>query len=251
MKRARAEETPTPTRAAGWIGRLLPAGIVVVGLVLGYAFGLHEYLSLEFLAQSREALAAQVAAHPILAPAAFFVAYTLAVAFSFPAASVLSIFGGFLFGWVLGSLLVAFAATIGASAIFLVARSAFGDALRRRVGARAQQFAKGLEDNAFSYLLILRLAPVFPFFVVNIAPALFDVRLRSFVAATFIGILPGVFAYTYLGQGLDGVLERAAQADQAPSLGDIVTLNITLAFAALALVAALPLVIRHLRGRAH
>ena len=236
-------------RRAAWL-RMLPVAILLAGLVLGYAMGWHRFLTLDYLAESRSQLLAWRDANPVLAPAAFALAYTLAVAFSFPAASVLTIFGGFLFGWLTASVLVAFAATLGATILFLVARTAFGGFLRDRVGGRAARLAEGFERNAFSYLLALRLAPVFPFFVVNIAPALFDVPLRTYVAATFLGILPGVAAYSWLGQGAGSVLAAADEAGRSPSLSDLVTGDITIAFAALALVALVPPVVRSLRTRA-
>jgi len=145
---------------------------------------------------------------------------------------------------------VAFAATTGAALLFFAARSAFGDFLKEKVGGRVKSLADGFERDAFSYLLILRLAPVFPFFVMNIAPALFNVPLRTYVAATFLGILPGTFAYAYLGQGVESVLIAAQEAGTEPSVGDLVTTEITLAFAALAFVAVMPTIIKKLRNRA-
>lgn len=229
--------------------RFLPAAIVLAGLAIGYALGWHRYLSLEFLAASGDGLKAWVAASPVLAPLAFFLVYVAAVALSFPAATVLTVFAGFLFGWLFAGILVAFAATAGATLLFLAARSAFGDILRKRVSGRAAKLAKGFEEDAFGYLLVLRLAPIFPFFVVNIAPALFDVRLRTYVAATFIGILPGTFAYSWLGQGVDSVLVAAAASGREASLRDLVTPEITIAFLLLALVVAVSTVVRHVRKR--
>ena len=234
-------------RSTYW--RYLPLLIIAAGLAFSYAMGWQRYLSLTFLAESSDALKAVVAGNPVLAPVAFFVAYALAVAFSIPAASVLTIFAGFLFGWLMAGIIVAFAATLGATMLFLAARSAFGNVLRRRVSGRAARLADGFEDNAFGYLLVLRLAPVFPFFVVNIAPALFNVTVRVYVAATFLGILPGTFAYAWLGQGVDSVLEAARAAGTEPSVGDLVTPEITLAFVLLALVAAIPTIVRTVRGR--
>jgi uncharacterized membrane protein YdjX (TVP38/TMEM64 family) len=230
--------------------RFLPAAVVIAGLAAGYAMGWHRYLSLEFLAASGGDLKSWVAANPVLAPLAFFLVYVLAVAFSFPAATVLTVFAGFLFGWLFAGVLVAFAATAGATLLFLAARSAFGSLLRKRVGGRVVGLARGFGEDAFGYLLVLRLAPVFPFFVVNIAPALFEVRLRTYVAATFIGILPATFAYTWLGQGVESVLAAAAARGREATLGDLVTPEITVAFLLLALVAAVPMVIRQLRRRA-
>ncbi|MCR4265571.1 TVP38/TMEM64 family protein [Nitratireductor sp. ZSWI3] len=237
-------EAPVPNRL---LRRLLPLLVILAGLAAGYALGLDRYLSLDYLADSRNALRAYVAGHPILAPGGFALLYALAVAFSFPAASVLTLFAGFLFGWLLGGMLVAVAATAGASALFIAARGALGGILARRLGGRLSRMAKGFEDNAFSYLLVLRLAPIFPFWIVNIAPAFFNVPLRTYAVATFLGILPATFAYAYLGHGLDSVLTVAAETGREVRLADLVTPQITLAFAVLAAVAAIPLLIRKLR----
>lgn len=249
MSEIRSPEGPRsgdePTGASLW--RFVPVALIAAGLVAGYAFGLQDYLTLGFLAEQRDALKAIVAERYALSLAAFVVVYVLAVAFSFPAASVLTIFGGFLFGWAVGGAAVAVGATIGASLIFLATRSAFGGFLRARVGGFVQRLADGFREDAFGYLLVIRLAPVFPFFVVNIAAALFDISLGRFVAATFVGILPGTFAYAYLGQGVDSVLVAARDAGRTVSLSDLVTTEITLAFLALAAVAAIPTIVSRLR----
>jgi uncharacterized membrane protein YdjX (TVP38/TMEM64 family) len=234
-------------RRSGRVGRYVPIVLVIAGLAFGYAMGWQRYLSLTYLAESRDVLKAYVAQHYALSLVFFAAVYVLAVAFSFPAATVLTIFGGFLFGWLVGGTVVAFAATAGATLLFIAARSAFGDILCQRVSGKAAKLARGFEENAFSYLLALRLAPIFPFFFVNIAPALFDVRLRTYVAATFLGILPGTFAYSYLGEGVDSVLVAAQEAGREPSVHDLVTPKIVLAFALLALVALIPAVVRKLR----
>lgn len=236
-------------RSASLARRLAPALVVIAALAVGYALGLHERLSIDSLADSRQALMQAADASPVIAPLLFVLLYAAAIALAFPAASVLTIFGGFLFGWLFGAALVAVAATAGATVLFLVARTAFGDFLRSRVTGIAARLAEGFERDAFSYLLALRLAPVFPFVVVNIVPALFEVRLTTFVAATAIGILPGVLAYTYLGQGVDSVIVAAEAAGENVSLGDLVTPQITLAFAVLAIVAVLPPLIRAWRRR--
>jgi uncharacterized membrane protein YdjX (TVP38/TMEM64 family) len=249
MANAAIDEKVTPETRWRFARRLAPLAVVVLGLSLGYAFGLHQYLSLDFLAESRGSLIVMVERHPLLAPLVFALLYTIAVAFAFPAASVLTIFGGFLFGWLPASLLVAMSATLGATLLFLAARSAFGDVLRRRLSVRVDGLARGFEENAFGYLLALRLAPILPFFAVNIAPAFFDVKLRTYVLATFLGILPGVLAYTFLGTGVDSVLLAAAQSGESVSPGDLVTPQITLAFVGLGLVALLPAVVRTLQNR--
>lgn len=242
---------PSQPRAAGRnpVWRFTPVLVVFAGLALGYAFGLPDYLSLGFLAEQRQALRAFVDANFGWSALLFLGIYIAAVAFSFPAASVLTIFGGFLFGWMIGGALVAVGATIGASILFLATRSAFGSFLRHRVDGVVKKLADGFRDNAFGYLFVIRLAPVFPFFVVNIAAALFDISLGRFIAATFFGILPGTFAYAYLGEGVDSVLVAAQASGQEAKLADLVTPVITLAFFVLALVALIPTVVRQVRKR--
>ncbi len=243
------QRSPHPAGGAKSIWRYAPVVLVIAGLVLGYAFGLQNYLSLTFLAEQREALRAYVDVNFLWSALLFLVVYVLAVAFSFPAASVLTIFGGFLFGWLIGGALVAVGATIGASILFLATRSAFGGFLRHRVDGVVKKMADGFRENAFGYLFVIRLAPVFPFFVVNIAAALFDISLGRFFTATLFGILPGTFAYAYLGQGVDSVLVAAQASGREAQISDLVTPEITLAFFALAFVALIPTVVKQIRKR--
>ncbi len=243
------QRSPHPAGGANSIWRYAPVVFVIAGLVLGYALGLQNYLSLTFLTEQREALRAYVDANFLWSALLFLVVYILAVAFSFPAASVLTIFGGFLFGWLIGGALVAVGATIGASILFLATRSAFGGFLRHRVDGVVKKMADGFRENAFGYLFVIRLAPVFPFFVVNIAAALFDISLGRFFTATLFGILPGTFAYAYLGQGVDSVLVAAQASGREAQISDLVTPEITLAFFALAFVALIPTVVKQIRKR--
>lgn len=228
--------------------RFAPIAVIVAGLAFGYTMGWHEFLSFDYLVESRDMLKEMVAAHYYVAVFGFIAVYALATAFSFPAASILTIFAGFMFGWFVGGTAAIIGATIGATAIFIAARTAFGDFLKEKVGGKVAKLAKGFEEDAFSYLFVLRLAPIFPFFVMNIAPALFNVPLRTYIAATFLGIIPGGMAYAYLGQGLDSVIVAAAEAGREVSIKDIVTIEIVAAFGALALVAAIPTIVKKIRG---
>jgi uncharacterized membrane protein YdjX (TVP38/TMEM64 family) len=242
-----AREKEASTKSFAW--RFAPLGVIVAALALGYALGLHGYFSLGYVGESREVLRGYVDTHYALTLVAFILAYVLATAASFPVAAVLSMVGGFLFGWLVGSLAVVFAATFGASILFLAARSACGGLLCKRVGGFGERLARGFERDPFTYLLVLRLAPFIPFCVVNVAPALFDVRLKIYVAATAIGILPGALAYTMVGQGLDSVLVAAREAGRDATLGDLVTPQITYALAGLALVAIVAAVVKTLWSR--
>jgi uncharacterized membrane protein YdjX (TVP38/TMEM64 family) len=111
--------------------------------------------------------------------------------------------------------------------------------------------ALGLQRDAFGYLLVLRLAPFVPFQLVNVAPALCNVGFKTFVAATLIGILPGAFTYAWLGHGLDSVFDAVSSTGRKPEMADLLTPEITMAFAALALVAALAAIVRRVWARRH
>ncbi|MDP1731098.1 MAG: VTT domain-containing protein [Devosia sp.] len=228
--------------------RFLPLALVAAGLALAYAMGWHSYLTLEYLSASRAALKAAASQHLVLTLLAYMVTYSIAVTFSFPATWMLTVFGGFLFGWIAGGAAAAIGATVGATALFRAARSAFGDSLRKRVGSTIARLASGFERDAFGYLLALRLVPVIPFFVLNIAPAMFKVRVQAFIAATFLGILPGTFIYAFLGESVDEVLLAAQRAGRGVTAQDLVTPEITWALVALAAVAAIPPVVRLMRS---
>ena len=246
-------ETDNGTRSRSLAKRLIPVGLVGAGLAFGYLMGWHEYLDFNAFIENRERLAEYVQNNLLQASLIYVGVYIAAVAFSFPGASLLTIIGGFVFGWLLAGVLTAIAAPIGASIIYLVAKSAVGDFLvekmKKNAGPRIRQLAEGFQEDAFSYLLIIRLAPIFPFWVINIAPAIFNVPLRTYFAATAIGILPGTFAYTFLGEGIDSVVEAHQAAGTDLSVSDLVTTEITAAFIALAVVAMIPPVIKKLRAR--
>lgn len=236
--------------------RWLPLLAIVALMALGFALGWHRHLTLSTLIKERAQLAGFVEDNLLLAALSYLGVYVVSVALSFPGASLLTIVGGFLFGWLLGGTLTAIGATVGACCIFLAARSSLGAALKAKAGPFVNRLAKGFRDNAFSYLLFLRLTPIFPFWLVNIAPALFDVRLSVYGWATFIGILPGTYAYSFVGTGLDSIIEAqeaanpgcAAAGTCQVDIGALVTPEIVVAFAALGVVSLLPVVVRKLRG---
>lgn len=233
---------PAPRR--WW--RLVPIVVLALGLAAFFTLGLGRYLSLEALSHHHAALESFVAAHPISAPLVFMTAYALAVAFSLPVGALATILGGLLFGAGLGTLWVVIGASTGATLLFLAARTALGDALRRRAGGTLQRMEAGFRENAFSYLLALRLVPFFPFFLVNIAPAFLGVPLGTYVLATLIGIVPGSFVYASIGQGAGAVIAQG----EALNLGIIFTPAVLVPIIGLALLALLPVAVKRWRGRA-
>jgi uncharacterized membrane protein YdjX (TVP38/TMEM64 family) len=202
--------TATPTVSGFRLVRFLPLAVIMVISVTVITMGWHKQLSLVALVDRRVAIDAFVAEHRIAAFAAFAGTYALAVALSLPGAAFLTICCGMIFGSLAGGLTALVGATAGATIIFLIAKSALGGWLVRRAGRRAESLAAGFCADGFNYLLFLRLVPVFPFWLVNLAPALCGVGLATFVAATALGIIPGTFAFAFFGAGLDSAI--AAQA---------------------------------------
>ncbi len=183
--------------------------------MLVFATGLQRELSLATLIRHRAEIDAFVAERPLAAFVGFVALYIGVVALSIPGAALLTVSGGLLFGPLAGSLGAFIGATTGACLIFLIARSALGGWLVKRAGPFAEKLADGFRRGAFSYLLFLRLVPLFPFWLVNIAPALFGVRLAVFVGATALGIIPLTFAFALFGAGLDSAIAAQASAYRA------------------------------------
>ena len=227
--------------------RRLWLGLAALGVVLALrATGLGEQLSLTTLARHREALDGFVRAHAVVAAAAYVALYVAAVAFSLPGAVFLTLAGGFLFGPVLGTGLAVLGATAGATLVFLFAQRLFGADALDRLGPRARALGAGIRRNAASYLLVLRLVPLFPFFLVNLVPAFVGVRLPVYVATTALGILPGTFVFSLAGAGLGDVLAQGGAFELRSVLTPQI-LGALLGLAALSL-AAIPLKARFARG---
>ncbi|MEQ1755920.1 MAG: TVP38/TMEM64 family protein [Micropepsaceae bacterium] len=224
------------------LARAAPFLILVAGLAAFFALGLNRYLTLDVLKDNREVLSTWVLAHRIEAVIYFVIIYAFVVAFSLPIASLFTITGGLLFGTIFGTMWVVIGATIGATFTFLAAKAAIGDALRQRLGQRFKAMEDGLRTNAFSYLLVLRLVPLFPFWLVNLAPAFFGVRARTYVAATLIGIIPGSFVYASVGAGLNALFD----AGQRPDFSIILQPQFILPIVGLAALALVPVVYRKL-----
>lgn len=191
--------------------RLLPLAVIAAALGVFFALGGPQYVSIDALRDNREALTALVSDNFWLVWVGFIGLYAALVGISFPGAGFLSIFGGFLFGTLTGGLGIVIGATIGATAIFLAARYAFGDALAAKAGPYMKKFEAGLKENELSYLFILRLIPAFPFFIVNIVPALFDVKMRNYMLSTFFGIMPGSLVYASVGAGVGAIFDAGGE----------------------------------------
>ena len=224
------------------IHRWLRLGVLAAfaaGIGAFFAVGGPHYLSLDAIREHRDALLAYTEAHYVQAVLLAFVTFLVATLLCLPTGTLLSLTFGLLFGrWVAGALLVT-AGTLGATLLFLGARYLFARPLRRRLGAIGERVNEGFTQDAFHWLLFLRLTPIFPYFLVNLAPALTDIRVRTYVAATFIGIFPSTFILANVGQTL-GRIESVQQLLAPETL---------IALALLGAFALVPVFVRQWRAR--
>jgi uncharacterized membrane protein YdjX (TVP38/TMEM64 family) len=221
--------------------RLLPLGVLVGAWIVFMLAGGYRYLTFSALAQNRDWLCGLVQQWGILAALVYVLIYAALVALSVPGAAILTIAGGFLFGTWIGGLCAVIGATLGATAIFLAARGGLGG-LAQRAGRFVGKLEAGFRADAFNYLLVLRLVPIFPFWLVNLVPALVGVRLPTYVLATFLGIIPGTFVYASLGNGLGSLVEE-------PDLAIIFKPSLLVPIIGLALLALIPVGYKHWRGK--
>ena len=220
--------------------RVVPLVVLVLLIGAAFAFRIDRYLTLDALRDNRAALLAFVDANELLAACAFVLAYAAIVTLSVPGAAIMTLAGGFLFGIVLGAALTVIGATLGATLLFLIARSAAGDFLRQRAGPFLARMSDGFSKDAFNYLLFLRLVPAFPFWAVNLAPALLGMRLVPFVIATALGIIPGTVVYTAFGASLGDVFDAGGQVD----LKTVFSPTLIAALVGLGLLALLPVALK-------
>jgi uncharacterized membrane protein YdjX (TVP38/TMEM64 family) len=227
------------------VKRLWPVVILAAGFALFHVFGLDSYISFEALREHRTWLLAQVEYHAAATAIVYMVTYVLMVAFSLPGGAILTVVGGFLFGQFLGVTYVVISATAGATILFFIAKTTIGDALETRMGPWMKTMEKGFQDNAFSYLLSMRLIPIFPFFVVNLVPAFLGVRLKIYFFATLFGIIPGSAVFVQIGAGLGSIFESGEEFTLAGAL----TTDIILALVGLAILSLLPILYKKIRER--
>ena len=232
----------------------------VMALVL--VKGWHDHLTLENVVTQRDRFQHFLAGNATLSVATYVVVYALLVALSLPCGLLLTVTGGLLFGWLAGALSAIVGATLGATVVFLIARTAVGDTLHQRAGPWLAKLSEGFRKDALSYMLFLRLVPAFPFWFVNIAPAVLGVPLRTFVLGTLIGITPASFAFASAGAGLDSVILAAKTkhaacvvqkgADACPLVihaSSLLTRELMSALVLIGVVALIPVVLKRWRRR--
>lgn len=241
--------------------RIVPLALVLMAIGVVFATGVHRSLTFETFVHYQTWLQGLVAAHGPAMLGLYSLIYVAAVTLSLPASAFLTAIGGYLFGWPLGGITANLAATLGATNIFLIARSSLGRPLLERAGSRIQSLAAGFRRQSFLYLLSLRLIPVVPFWLTNLAAAFFGMRLRPFVLATQLGMLPASFAFALAGSGLDEVIAKhERQRAECLTLGrsdcaidfnakSLLTPELMTALALLGILALIPIALRQWRSR--
>jgi uncharacterized membrane protein YdjX (TVP38/TMEM64 family) len=237
-------KTP-PGTALTLVKRLAPLALLLGGLTVFFGLDLDQYLRFDVLRDNRDLLLSLVEQYGLLASFAYMAIYALVVAFSLPGGAVLSITGGFLFGAVWGTGHIVISATLGATLLFLIAKTSVGDPLRAKAGPWLQKMQAGFQENALSYLLVLRLVPPFPFFVVNLVPAFLGVPLSTYVLGTLVGIIPGAFVYASVGAGLGSLFDAGGEL----SARSILTPQILMALVGLAVLALIPVAYKKRKRR--
>lgn len=222
-----------------------PLIIIFSCTALFFLLGLDDYLSFEQLRANRLLLNQWVEQQPLFSVLIYILLYIIVVTFSLPGATLMTLSGGFLFGAVAGGIYTVIGATIGATAIFLIAKTSLGDALYARAEGHIKTMQQGFRENELNYMFVLRLIPLFPFFIVNLAPAFLGVSLRAYLIATFFGIMPGSFVYTLAGSSLGKVFEQG----ESFSINNILNTEMIAALTGLALLSLLPVIYKKYQNR--
>ncbi|MEL7048275.1 MAG: TVP38/TMEM64 family protein [Pseudomonadota bacterium] len=240
------------------------APLIAIGalMVLVFAMGWHKYLTLETIGRNYDVLKTTIDNNLALSLLTYMAIYIAVAALSLPGALPMTVAGGVLFGWQIGAPATVVAATIGATILFLVAKTSLGETLASKAGGAVEKLREGFQENAFNYLLFLRLVPLFPFFVVNLVPGLLGIPLRTYVAATIIGIIPGTTAFSFASSQFGGVIEETnathaacvaangeAACPYAIDASTLISQEIIMAFAAIGIVALIPVVLKKWSAR--
>lgn len=223
-------------------GKSIPLLLIALVMAIFYLWIGFDWLDFEVLKKHCHVLRAWSLAHPFQAPLAFIAFYALVVTLSLPGAALLSILGGALFPQPLSTLYVVLGATVGATALFAAAKSAFGLFFRRRARGKMNRLKKGFKKAQASYLLFVRLVPLFPFWLVNLAAAFANIRLKRFIWTTAVGIIPGSFVFTQAGRGVASIFEQTTL-----SIHNVLNFHVWIALCALGIFALLPVVVRWVR----
>ena len=225
--------------------RLFILLVLVVGIGAFFWFEINEYLSLQTLKKNKEMLIHWRDEYYFMSVVLFVGAYGVLSAFSVPVGAWMSVAGGFMFGTFVGGTLSLFGATFGALVVFFMARNFMAHFVRKKYGKTIKKMGSGFKENQLSYMLVLRLVPLFPFWLINIVPAVLDVSPRSYFIGTLLGMIPGAFVYASVGNGLSSIVETQIELD----IGIIYTPQVLAPIIGLAILILLPIVYKNIAKR--
>jgi len=220
--------------------RLIPIVLLLSLMFIAWKYGVYDFLTLDFLRTNRHSLLEFVRSYPISAPIIYILFYILLVSLSIPGAVYLTLLSGFLFSQPWSTLYTVCAASTGAMIIFLATKTSLHHYLKNLAGNRVLSMKKGFSENAASYLLFLRLVPIFPFFLVNIVPGLLGVPFRTYAWTTVLGIIPATFIFCQAGSTLGSIVDSTKEF----SLKEILTTEIYLVLIAMGILTLLPSLIK-------
>ena len=212
--------------------------IVACTVAAFFIFDLGRFLTLESLKTNRDALLAYYSAYKLVFVIVFILVYTAQTALSLPGAAILTLAAGAIFGALLGTVWVNIGATTGAVLAFLLARTLLRDWVVHTFGTKMESLDKGLKESALSYLLFLRLIPLFPFFLVNLACGITGLPMRTYIVGTMVGILPGSFVYANAGSSIASI----------NSLSEVASPRVLFSFALLGVFALIPALYKKIKS---
>jgi uncharacterized membrane protein YdjX (TVP38/TMEM64 family) len=224
--------------------RFIPLIIIAVIIIAAIKFNIMHYLNFASLQQHHAQLALYVQNHYFLSISVFCICYIVLVTASIPGASIFSLLAGFLFGSIIGTSLVVTSATIGATLLVIAVKLAFGESVAAKIGSKVKFMETNFKQNAFYYLLSLRFLPILPFWLINLAAGIFNIKLRDFILATFLGIIPGTFVYVNIGSSLTSVF---AQNSSEFKLSSLISPQILLALTLLGIISFIPVIVKSLK----
>lgn len=224
--------------------KFTPLLIIIAVAIIITMSGMHQYISLDTLREHQVFLQNYITKHTAISIAIYCLIYFAIVSLSIPAATVMTLIGGFLFGQIIGTICIVFSASCGACIIFMSTKIATRNTVKKETGKWVKKMQAGFAENAFSYMLTLRLIPIFPFVLVNLVAGILQISLRAFFFGTLIGIIPGTFIYASVGVSMQNLLNHP---NFSPDL--LLEPQIIFSLTGLGFLALLPIIYKRLKNK--
>jgi uncharacterized membrane protein YdjX (TVP38/TMEM64 family) len=222
----------------------MPLAVLLALMVVAYFLGLREFLSLHALRTYHDTVKHWTDAHVVLGPLAFLAVDIVATILCLPTSFFMALLSGFLFPQPFCTIYIILGETVGSAILYMAAFRAIGDFFDKKADPTLKKMAAGFNRNAASYMLFLRITPLLPMWLINLAPAAFRVPIHTFIWTTCIGVIPWAFAHTEAGRGIEKILTNG----EAFSISGLLNLQIKIALLALGLLALIPILLKRKKG---